>query len=536
MRDIIKKCLDEAQKRELVSIAIPAIGTGNLGYPRDRVAAASFDEVLAFSKSNPSSTLKDVHLVVYDKDVASVQAFQAELQNKKGSKPGTKPPPPTAHSGKKKHRKKGMVAKKADPDDSITEEDSFERLDEELDSLRPEFTIGSVTVQIETGDITEEVTDAIATLSNEELDVALGGGTGKAILTSGGRKIQDECSALGHQSPGSIAVTGAGKLQVRKIYHMVPDFGMTITSIKDCIFKCLQKADLHGLTSISFPAVGTGNIQKGAKEAAEAMLAAISKFAQEEPTSLAFIRIVIYQPHMMQVFRSAMEACISSGESKPGLIWKIAGWFGYGKSGSAIPYTTSAKTILKEKGQSYLEIFAETKKDIDHVVKEIEKDVAEQFKHKVIERDTISKLSKQQKKKIKDLEVKHDTVVTIEEAVGRISIRGDAEDVLEVATTIHEILNQQIEEEHARGVEELVSKNTQWFYADDDGSLEPYDTSINLQIEKAFGDGKDSVLVLIDDARCEIVFKDMTETCLDDEEERRVVRKELGKGKSLKLF
>ena len=531
MRNIIKKCLDEAQKRELVSIAIPAIGTGGLSYPRDRVAAASFDEVLAFSKINPSSNLKEVHLIVYDKDLDSVQAFQAELQNKKGSQPGPPPPPPTAHSGNdKRHKSRGMAAKNTEPDDSIAEEDSFERLGEEIDLLKPEITIGSVTVQIETGDITKELTDAIAILSNEKLDVAKGGGTGKAILTAGGRKIQDECLALGRQLPGSIAVTGAGKLQVRKIYHMVPDTGMKMTSIKDCIVKCLQKADLHGLTSISFPAVGTGNVKKGAKEAAEAMLVAISKFAQEQPTSLAFIRIVIYQPHMLQVFRSAMEACISSGESGPGLMSKIAGWFGLGKGGSAIPYTTPSKTNLKGKGQSYLEIFAATKQDIDKVVKEIEKDVAEQCKQKVIERDTISKLSEQQRKKIKDLEVKHDAIVTIEEAVGRISIRGDAEDVLEVATTIHEILNQQVEEEHTRGVEELVSKTTQWFYVDDDGSLEPYDTSINLQIEKACGDGKNSVLVLIDDVRCEIVFKDMKETCLDDGEERRVVRKDIGKG------
>ena len=534
LRGIIRKCLNEVHRRKLVSIAIPAIGTGNLGYPRDRVAAVSFDEVLAFSKSNPSSTLKEVHLVVYDKDLGSVQAFQTELRNKKGSQPRTSPPPAAPHRGGKKRRgSRGMAAKRSDPDDLITDEDSFEKVAEKLDPLKPEITVGSVTVQIETGDITKEVTDAIATLSNEELDVAFGGGTGKAILTAGGRKIQDECSALGRQLPGSIVVTGAGKLKVRKIYHMVPEFGMSMTSIKDCILKCLHKANLHGVTSLSFPAVGTGNVQKDVREAAETMLAAISKFAQEMPTSLVFIRIVIYQPHMLQIFRSAMEACISSEESGPGLMSKIAGWLGFGKSGSAIPYTTRSKANLKEKGKNYLEIFAETKNDIDKVVKEIEQDVAEQCKQKVIENDTISKLSKQQKKKIKNLEVKHDAVVTIEEEVGRISIRGDAEDVLDVATTIHEILNQKIEEEHTRGVEELVSKNTQWLYVDDNGGLEPYDTSINLQIEKAFGDGKDSVLVLIDDARCEIVFKDMKETCLDDGEERRVVRKEIGKGKLL---
>ena len=103
----MKKCLEEAQKKGLSTISIPAIGTGKLGFPRDRVAAASFDEVLSFSKKNPSSTLKEVHLVVYDKDLQSVQAFQSELQKRDGvGPPPLQPPAATAvpKGGKKKRR------------------------------------------------------------------------------------------------------------------------------------------------------------------------------------------------------------------------------------------------------------------------------------------------------------------------------------------------------------------------------------------------------------------------------------------------
>ena len=71
------------------------------------MAAASFDEVLSFSKKNPSSTLKEVHLVVYDKDLKSVQAFQTELK-KRGGVGSTPPQPPVGTAdpkgGKKKRR------------------------------------------------------------------------------------------------------------------------------------------------------------------------------------------------------------------------------------------------------------------------------------------------------------------------------------------------------------------------------------------------------------------------------------------------
>ena len=525
LHDILQKSLMEAQKLNLLSISIPAIGTGNLQFPRDRVATISFDEVLTFSKNNPNSCVKEVHLVVYDQDLPSVQAFQTELQSRKGISSHTVTRA-TAVNGKKKPKKsRGSAAKKSHPDESPSEDDGFYIIPEELDLFKPEIEMGSVTVQVETGDLTKEVTDAIGTLSNTELDVANRGGVGKAIISVGGKEIQAECSSLGTQPKGSVAVTGAGKLKVRKIYHMVPEV-MTMASIKGCFLKCLKAADVDGMTSISFPAIGTGNVQVGVKEAAKEMLAAIAKFAQGQPNSLHLIRIVVYQGHMFHDFRSAMQSCVSSAEGGQGILSRIADLFGFGKSGSPV----SVKRGGQEVG-SYLEIFAGTKQDIKKAEEEIQKDLADNCTTKVIEHNAISHLSEEQTSKIHNLQVKHDVIIMIEVYIGRISVRGDAEDVLDVATTILEILNEYIEEEHSKGIEELLCKNTQWYYQEDDEEdWQPYDPRVNFQIETAHKGGQKSVLLIIDGARCEIVFKDMKETCLEDGEERNVKRKEIGKG------
>ena len=527
LRDIFKKCLREAHKRSLKSIAIPAIGTGNLKFPHDRVATASFEEVLAFGKKNPSSTLKEVHLVVYDQDLPTVQAFQTELQSRKWKQPQQAP-----KSGKKKRRGSRIVAAKmADRGGATGDVDSLDVSVEELDSFRPEIALGSVTVQAEVGDITEELTDAIVTLSNRNLNIALNSGVGKAIVSAGGPSIQTECSALGVQAPGSIAVTGAGKLHTRKIYHMVPE-KLNMASVKSCITNCLKVAESNGLTSISFPAVGTANVQVGVKEAAQEMLAAIAKFAQEQPASLHFIRIVIFQKHMFQEFRSAMEACVSSSSGWTGMFSKFFGWFTSGKETSPNPPYPSTKKSSGERAEAYLEVFAGTKQDVTRAIKEIHKYLADQVTTTVIEKDAISKLSEEQKGKIINLKEKHDATIKIEEPIGRISIRGYAEDVLAVATAIHEILNEKIEEEYCRDVEGLVCKTVQWYFSDDDDDgWEPYDPTTNYRIETAFGEGEESVTFVIEDARCEIVFNVMKETCLEDREERNVVRKEIGKGK-----
>ena len=216
-----------------------------------------------------------------------------------------------------------------------------------------------------------------------------------------------------------------------------------------------------------------------------------------------------------EVCQPGISSSAAAGSEK-----KKRSWLGFGKTGST--------TSLSAKGDSYLEIFAGSKQHIDKVIKDIEKDVADHCKLKVIVHDAIAKLSKQQTRKIRDLQAEHDVLVTIEEASGRISIRGDVEGVLDVATAIQEILKQQMEEDYMRGVEELLAKNIQWFF--DDGSWEPYDTSINLQIENAYNDGQDSVVVEIDDVRREVVFKDTKKTCLEDGRERVVMRKEVEKG------
>ena len=56
----------------MTSIALPAAGTGNLGYPRDKVAAAMFDEVKNFSVSNPRTSLRDIRFSVFDQPTVQV--------------------------------------------------------------------------------------------------------------------------------------------------------------------------------------------------------------------------------------------------------------------------------------------------------------------------------------------------------------------------------------------------------------------------------------------------------------------------------
>lgn len=73
MNNFIDGCLNKAHSNRMTSIAIPAIGTGVLGYPHSFVAETMFARVKVFSQVNTTTTLKDVRFIVYDKDFHTIK-------------------------------------------------------------------------------------------------------------------------------------------------------------------------------------------------------------------------------------------------------------------------------------------------------------------------------------------------------------------------------------------------------------------------------------------------------------------------------
>jgi len=72
VRKLLQNILRLAHSGKLTSLAMPAIGTGNLRIPPQFVASVMYDELLKFSQSCPSTTLKDIRIVVYDKDQPTI--------------------------------------------------------------------------------------------------------------------------------------------------------------------------------------------------------------------------------------------------------------------------------------------------------------------------------------------------------------------------------------------------------------------------------------------------------------------------------
>ena len=73
LHDVVKDALTAFSQEGLKSVALPAIGTGNMEFPKSKVAQVMVAAAVDFLSLNPQSTLMDVQFVSYfDSDMHMV--------------------------------------------------------------------------------------------------------------------------------------------------------------------------------------------------------------------------------------------------------------------------------------------------------------------------------------------------------------------------------------------------------------------------------------------------------------------------------
>lgn len=80
LRTFVSEALKLADSEKVTSIAFPAVGSGTLKIPHDIVADVLLDEIFAFSKSSPNTSLKTIFTVAFDKTQPSVDAFKKKYK------------------------------------------------------------------------------------------------------------------------------------------------------------------------------------------------------------------------------------------------------------------------------------------------------------------------------------------------------------------------------------------------------------------------------------------------------------------------
>jgi O-acetyl-ADP-ribose deacetylase len=172
--------------------------------------------------------------------------------------------------------------------------------------------IGATKLELVTGDIADQETDAVVTAAH--WDLAGGQGTDGAIHFRAGPGLLEECRRIGWCAIGSAVITGGHRLKARYVIHAVGpvwDRGNSNEAelLAAAYQHALRLAAEHRVRSISFPSLSTGAFCYPMRLAAPVAVNAIIDFLDGSPHALELVRIVLYTRESRDartIFRDAL--------------------------------------------------------------------------------------------------------------------------------------------------------------------------------------------------------------------------------------
>ena len=192
--------------------------------------------------------------------------------------------------------------------------------------------------------ILELQADVYINSSNGNLDLTQGA-VAQAMAKAAGPALQAECKKKAPIPAGGVAVTGAGELTCRYVFHVnAPSYdgaggqaekviNLLLIKLEDAYFiyiyiyilysqmlrnivqKCMKECTKPGVTSIAFPALGAGNLNFPSDVVAKIMIGEISSFlSSKKSTTLTAVHLVIFMKDTYQAFQKELPvSSISDG-------------------------------------------------------------------------------------------------------------------------------------------------------------------------------------------------------------------------------
>jgi len=170
------------------------------------------------------------------------------------------------------------------------------------------LTVGQVSLETQRGDISQAKVDAVVNAANNHL--WMGAGVAGALKRAGGPEIEREAVAKGPVDIGEAVVTSGGALAAKYVIHaavMGQDLQTDQPKIRKATRNSLVRARELAITSIAFPALGTGVGGFPPDKAAEAMIEECVAFINSgTATSLKKILFVLFSEDVLAAFEKRM--------------------------------------------------------------------------------------------------------------------------------------------------------------------------------------------------------------------------------------
>ncbi|KAL2081249.1 hypothetical protein ACEWY4_023102 [Coilia grayii] len=273
----IEKVLALCEGETASSLSVPAIGTGRGGIGTEQSLKAILRGLENHISHTTSSSIKAMYLVIFEQKI--FDSFSDYFKKKNTKLPSTIKP-----------SSRGTLAAN-------------------------EVKICGVRIQVKKGDITLESGKAIVNTTSSSMNLKTG--VSGAIFKAGGPSVEQECQNHGALQGNTAAVTSAGNLHCDFIIHMIGPHSAADATAR--VQKVLERCEEKGITTISFPAVGTGGGGVQGQDAIAAMLQGMEDHLSRRPsTVLKLIYIVIDRDNILQAFLQGLKQWTAKKQGSDG--------------------------------------------------------------------------------------------------------------------------------------------------------------------------------------------------------------------------
>ena len=532
---MIHKVMEECDRLKATSVAFPALGTGNLGFPDSVVADIMVNTVNTYLEQQKGKTsLNKVILVIFlDK---TYDAFKKVME-------GGAVSPHLPVPGQQVQPSLQLVSGEEEYE-FVSDSEESHQMQQEESTARHAFRCNNVTIDIVHGDISADDCEGLVNTTSEDLTL-LNFSVQHALLQKGGQPLQDECRAAAREhdnlTHGKVIVTGpgrAGGLKCKKILHIrVP---RKPSGLVKTIGAVLQRANEEGLRSVALPAIGTGGHGFPVKLAAKHICEAIVSFSRGNQTTLSHIRIVLFQKNLFSEFAKQFE---ESGKEK-GVMRTILGAVGgavggywnavmHAVAGASYPpgrappvrvHSNSESTVL------VISVYAGSQQMARDVVYRIRQIIEKSYITEEMPNAPVDNLPTAVEQNLQEFAKQLHVKLSIERApFNKIKIQGYKVDVGTIKAAVMKSLFELPLKQKQETQAELMTSTIQWQWKDSQGQFQNYEPLANLLIEEARRGGNARVVVYTDDGPKSIDIANMTESSRQHPYTRTEVRRNLEK-------
>ncbi|XP_026178055.1 protein mono-ADP-ribosyltransferase PARP14-like isoform X2 [Mastacembelus armatus] len=493
LTSIIRFCLEEAEKLKMASLSFPPIGTGNLSFPKDLVSRVLLTEIHSFSRRKAPRHLKEVAIVVHPSSSQTVDCFIREFRGQTAQRnvqpepqDFKEPPVWQTSSQSQQPSASASIGPVLSPSLGIHQ-----------------MQMGALTLEVSSGDITKESSDVIVNSSNP--DFTLKSGVSKAILDGAGSAVEEECSQIvnspGYQSSPMI-MTSAGKLPSKNILHVVGQNDPA--KINEMVLRVLNVCEDNKFSSVSLPALGTGQGGASPSAVADAMVGAVVEFVRKkQPRFVRSVKILIFQTAMTTEFHRSMRSRQGQEVEEKSVFTKFKESVTSFFTGPGEERPNSGTSGLEEEFESIVfQLCADNNKAVSQAKRKIlDLIVAEQAK-RTIRDQYISELSPDDVDQLQALQRELTISLRLDKGLGgqepSIQLEGLTRDVFTAEAAVRDILRRVERLENLRSKALLLVGRVEWQFCHSSGVMFPFDMYANLQLEEAL-EKKQSVRIKIND-------------------------------------